>query len=74
MIEATPMRKLINTLMAGFMIAGASIAISGCADETATKEEVKITTPSGTTTEKHSVTVDKSGQNPPVAPSEKVNP
>jgi hypothetical protein len=65
------MRKLINTLMAGVILTGGSVAITGCTDESAVKEETKITTPTGTTVEKHTATIDKSGQNPPAAPSEK---
>jgi len=65
------MRKIINTLMAGVMLAGISVVFTGCTDETGTKQETKITTPSGTATETRSIKVDKTGQNPPLAPSEK---
>jgi len=65
------MRKIINTLMAGVMLAGISVAFTGCTDETGAKQDTKITGPGGTTTESKQIKVDKSGQNPPLAPSEK---
>jgi hypothetical protein len=65
------MRKLIKSLMAGMMLFGIGVGFAGCADETGTKEETKITTPSATTTDRREVKVDKSGQAPPAAPSEK---
>jgi hypothetical protein len=68
------MRKFISTLLAGVILSGFSLALSGCTEETSTKEETKVTTPQGTTTESRQVKVDKSGKNPPVAPSEKPNP
>jgi hypothetical protein len=68
------MRKLINTLVAGVMLSGISVALPGCTDETGTKSETKVTTPTGTTTERQEVKVDRSGQNPPPAPSEKPKP
>jgi len=72
--EAILMRKLINTLVAGVMLTGVSTTFTGCTDETGTKQETKITTPEGTTTERREVKVDKSGKAPPAAPSEKPNP
>jgi hypothetical protein len=68
------MRKLINTLVAGIVLSGITVGFTGCTDETSTKEETKITTPQGTTTERQEVKVDKTGKNPPAAPSEKPNP
>jgi hypothetical protein len=68
------MRKLMNTMLAGAMLAGLSIGMVGCTEETGTKEEVKIKTPTGTTTEDKSITVKKSGDNPPAAPSEAAKP
>jgi hypothetical protein len=68
------MRKLMNTMLAGAMLAGLSIGMVGCTEETGTKEEVKIKTPTGTTTEDKSITVKKSGDNPPSAPSEAAKP
>jgi hypothetical protein len=68
------MRKFISTLLAGVILSGFSLALPGCTEETSTKEETKVTTPQGTTTESRQVKVDKSGKNPPSAPSEKPNP
>jgi hypothetical protein len=68
------MRKLINTLVAGVVLGGIGVALPGCTDETGTKSETKVTTPEGSTTERREIKVDKSGQNPPVAPSEKPKP
>jgi len=69
------MRKLLTTTMAVATLAGLmTIGFSGCSEETGTKEEVKIKGPEGTTTERREVKVDKSGSNPPLAPSEKAKP
>lgn len=68
------MRRFIITLFAGVVLAGGGIAITGCTDETGTKQETKITGPGGTTTEKTDKTINKSGENPPLAPSEKKIP
>ncbi len=72
--EATIMRKLMTTMLAGAMLAGLTIGMVGCTEETGTKEEVKIKSPTGTTTEDKSITVKKSGDNPPAAPSETAKP
>jgi len=72
--EATFMRKIINMLIAGVMLTGVGIALPGCTDETGAKQETKITGPDGTTTETRQIKVDKSGKNPPAAPSENKNP
>ena len=68
------MRKLMNTMLAGAMLAGLTVGMVGCTEETGTKEEVKIKTPGGTTTETRDVTVKKSGDNAPAAPSETTKP
>jgi hypothetical protein len=68
------MRKLLTVMMAGATLAGLTVGLAGCSDETGTKEEVKIKGPEGTTTEKREIKIDKSGSNPPLAPSEKVKP
>ena len=49
--ESISMRKLMNTMLAGAMLAGLTFGMVGCTEETGTKEEVKIKTPTGTTTE-----------------------
>ena len=68
------MRKLMTTMLAGAILGGLTIGMVGCTEETGTKEEVKIKTPTGTTTEDKSITVKKSGDNPPAAPSETAKP
>jgi hypothetical protein len=65
------MRKLINLTMAGIIVAGMGIGLSGCSDESKEKTQTTISTPNGKTTETHEVKIDKSGQNPPAAPAEK---
>jgi hypothetical protein len=72
--EARFMRKLINTLVVGIILGGIGLVLPGCTDETGTKQETKITTPEGTTTERREIKVDKSGKAPPSLPSEKPNP
>jgi hypothetical protein len=74
LIEATLMRKLISGTLTGVILAGLSIGIIGCTDETGSKEEVKITTPGGTSKETREIKVQKSGENPPLAPSDKKIP
>jgi len=65
------MRKMINTLMAGLILGGLSVGMTGCSEETGTTEKTKITTPTGTTTQTDSSKINKSGDNPPLAPAEK---
>jgi hypothetical protein len=65
------MRKYISTLLTGVMLCGFGVALSGCTDESAVKSETKVTTPEGTAKETHIDKIEKSGQNPPLAPSEK---
>jgi hypothetical protein len=68
------MRKLMTAMLAGAILGGLTIGMVGCTEETGTKEEVKIKSPTGTTTEDKSITVKKSGDNPPAAPSETSKP
>ena len=68
------MRKQIMTTLASIVLTGLTIGMVGCTEETGTREEVKIKSPTGTTTETRDVTVKHSGDNPPAAPSEKSNP
>jgi hypothetical protein len=72
--EAINMRKLMTTMLAGAILAGLSFGMVGCTEETATKEEVKIKTTTGATTETKEIKVNKSGDNPPAAPSETSKP
>ena len=68
------MRKLMTAMLAGVFLGGLTIGMVGCTEETGSKEEVKIKSPTGTTTEDKSITVKKSGDNPPAAPSETAKP
>jgi hypothetical protein len=61
-------------MLASVVLAGLTVGMVGCTEETGTKEEVKIKSPTGTTTETRDITVKKSGDNPPTAPSEKAKP
>ena len=65
------MRKYISTVLAGIMLCGFGVGLTGCTDEAAVKEETKISTPGGTAKETHIDKIDKTGKNPPLAPSEK---
>ncbi len=66
------MRRMFNTLMAGLILGGLSIGMTGCSEESGVKQETKITKPDGSqTTETRQIKVDKSGESPPAAPSEK---
>jgi hypothetical protein len=68
------MRNVITTLLASAVLAGLTFGLAGCTEETGTKEEIKIKTPGGTATESREIKVNKSGDNPPAAPSEKAKP
>jgi len=61
------MRKLISATMAGVLLAGSSMALVGCSDETSEKKQTTIKTPSGTTKVTEETKVNTSGQNPPPA-------
>ena len=61
-------------MLASVVLAGLTVGMVGCTEETGTREEVKIKSPTGTTTETRDVTVKHSGDNPPAAPSEKAKP
>jgi hypothetical protein len=64
------MRKLISATLAGVMLAGLSIGTVGCTEESSVTKETEIKGPGGTAKETAKITVDKSGKNPPAAPSE----
>jgi len=68
------MRRFINTTLASAILAGLGTGMVGCTDETGTKEEVKVTTPGGTSKETRELKIQKSGDNPPVTPAEKGKP
>jgi hypothetical protein len=62
----------VNTAsFCGVALASAGLCFTGCSDTTETKEQTTIKTPGGTATETRDAKIQKSGQNPPAAPSEK---
>ena len=66
------MRKYISSFLAGALLCGFTLVLSGCSEESGVKSDVKVTNPDGSTTKEHKeVTIDKKGDNPPLAPSEK---
>jgi hypothetical protein len=64
------MRKLINTTLAGVVLAGLSIGLAGCSEESSVTRETEIKGPGGTTKLQEKATIEKSGKNPPAAPGE----
>jgi hypothetical protein len=55
--------------MASIMMAGLGISLAGCSEESSEKVQTTAKSPGGTTTAVESVTVKKTGDNPPpVAP------
>ena len=67
------MRKAISALLAPAVLCGFTIVLSGCTDESGVKTETTIKTPEGTTRQRSETTIDKKGENPPLAPAEKKN-
>jgi hypothetical protein len=65
------MRKYISTLLAGIVLCGFGVGLTGCTDESAVKTETKVTTPDGTAKETHIDKVETSGSKPPSLPSDK---
>jgi hypothetical protein len=66
------MRKSISALLAGVMLFGFSVVLTGCTEESGVKTDTKITAPDGSSTrEVKELKVDKKGDNAPMAPSEK---
>jgi hypothetical protein len=68
------MKKLINATLAGLMLAGFTIAIAGCADETGVTNKTEIKGSGGTTTVTDKQTVKKTGENPPAVPGDSKAP
>ncbi len=68
------MRRFHKTTLAGAILFGLTAGMVGCSDETGSKEEIKVSTPSGTTKETREIKAQKSGANPPAAPSEVAKP
>ena len=67
-VEDMNMRRLISRTLAGTLLCGLGAGMVGCSEETGSKEEVKVTTPTGTTTRTDTTTIKKSGDNPPMTP------
>jgi hypothetical protein len=66
------MRKCISAFLAGVMLFGFTVVLTGCSEESGVKTDTKITAPDGSSTTEHrEIKVDKKGDNAPVAPSEK---
>jgi hypothetical protein len=57
-------------MMAGMLLAGFSIGLAGCADESGVKTQTEIKGPGGTTTVTEKQDVKKTGQNPPAVPGD----
>jgi hypothetical protein len=68
------MQKFIRATMAGLMLAGSSIGLAGCGEESSVKTETQIKGPGGTATITDKETVKKTGQNPPAAPGDSKAP
>jgi hypothetical protein len=68
------MQKLIRVTMAGLLLAGSSIGLVGCGEESGVKTETQIKGPGGTTTVTDKETIKKTGQNPPAAPGDSKAP
>jgi hypothetical protein len=68
------MRKVMSTTLAGALLFGLGVGMVGCSEETGTKEEVKVTTPTGTATRTDTTTIKKSGENPPPVPTDTAKP
>jgi hypothetical protein len=65
---------MISTAMAGVMLLGLSAAMVGCSDETAVKEETKVTTPTGSRTETKTDSIKTKGDIPPMPPTDTTKP
>jgi hypothetical protein len=63
--EATRMQKLINSALAGLVLAGLSIGLAGCSEESSIKQQTTTKSPGGTTTESKETKIQQRGQNPP---------
>jgi hypothetical protein len=68
------MQKLINVALAGVMLAGFTIGLAGCGEETGVKSETTVKGPGGTTTVTDKQTVKQSGENPPAVPGDRKAP
>jgi hypothetical protein len=62
------MRKLIRATLAGVIVAGLSIGLAGCSEESSVKQQTTSKSPGGTTTETKESKIQQRGQNPPAPP------
>jgi hypothetical protein len=62
------MRKLISATLAGVILAGLTMTLAGCSEESSIKQQTMSKSPGGTTTETKETKVQQTGQNPPPAP------
>jgi hypothetical protein len=62
------MRKLISATLAGVILAGLSVGLAGCSEESSVKQQTTSKSPGGTTTETKETKVQQHGENPPPAP------
>jgi len=66
------MRKSISAFLAGVMLFGFTIVLTGCTEESGVKTDTKITAPDGSTTRQTNESkIEKRGDNAPLAPAEK---
>jgi hypothetical protein len=66
------MRKVLTAFLAPAVLCAFTVVLSGCTEESGVKQDTKITAPDGSTTnERREIKIDKKGDNPPLAPSEK---
>ena len=68
------MRKLMTMTLAGAMLAGLTIGLAGCTEESSVESKTQVKSPGGTSTVTEKTTVDKTGKNPPSAPGESKAP
>jgi hypothetical protein len=68
------MQKLIRATIAGLMLAGLSMGLAGCADESGVKTVTESKGPGGTVTRTDETKIQKTGQNPPVVPGDSKAP
>jgi hypothetical protein len=64
------MQKLIRAMMAAMLLAGFSIGLAGCAEQSGVETKTELKGPGGTTTITDKETVKKTGQNPPATPGD----
>ena len=66
------MRKVLVAFLAPAVLCAFTVVLTGCTEESGIKSDVKATSPDGSTTNEHrEIKIDKKGDNPPLAPSEK---